>query len=109
MTLETAAQQRILVLDGAMGTRIQQYNLTEADFHGYAFLTKTAVLKGNNDVLNITRPDIVEDIHSKWKMKAGGWPWRVPGLPGGQPTVFPPPSGQDLYAVRWVPPTRPVR
>jgi len=70
MTLETAAQQRILVLDGAMGTRIQRYNLTEADFHGYAFLTKTVVLKGNNDVLNITRPDIVEDIHSKY-LEAG--------------------------------------
>ncbi len=64
------AKERVLVLDGAMGTRLQQYDLTEGDFHGYSYLTKTVVMKGNNDVLNITRPDIIEEIHCKY-LEAG--------------------------------------
>ncbi len=70
LSLREVARQKIMVLDGAMGTRLQQYSLTEADFHGYAFLTKAVVLKGNNDVLNITRPDIIEDVHCKY-LEAG--------------------------------------
>ncbi len=70
LSLREVARQKVMVLDGAMGTRLQQYGLTEADFHGYAFLTKAVVLKGNNDVLNITRPDIIEDVHCKY-LEAG--------------------------------------
>lgn len=70
LSLREVARQKVMVLDGAMGTRLQQYVLTEADFHGYAFLTKAVVLKGNNDVLNITRPDIIEDVHCKY-LEAG--------------------------------------
>ncbi len=62
-SLLSAIQQRILILDGAMGTRIQQFGLEEPDFHGYPLLRHHAVLKGNNDVLNITRPDVIEQIH----------------------------------------------
>ena len=49
-------QQRILVLDGAMGTMIQRYNLTEADYRGERFREWPHDLKGNNDLLSITRP-----------------------------------------------------
>ena len=70
LSLREVAKQKVMVLDGAMGTRLQQYGLTEADFHGYAFLTKAVVLKGNNDVLNITRPDIIEEVHCKY-LEAG--------------------------------------
>ena len=70
LSLREVARQKVMVLDGAMGTRLQQYGLTEADFHGYAFLTKAVVLKGNNDVLNITRPDIIEDVYCKY-LEAG--------------------------------------
>lgn len=56
----------MLVLDGAMGTMIQQYGLAEADFRGERFADSAALLKGNNDILNITRPDIVGDIHRKY-------------------------------------------
>ena len=61
-----AIEQRILILDGAMGTKIQQYNLAEDDFHGYMFRHYTNILKGNNDLLNITRPDVIYDIHCKY-------------------------------------------
>ena len=70
ISLRETAKHKVMVLDGAMGTRLQQYGLSEADFHGYAFLTKAVVLKGNNDVLNITRPDIIEEIHCKY-LEAG--------------------------------------
>ncbi|WP_345268696.1 methionine synthase [Nibrella viscosa] len=56
-------QQRILVLDGAMGTMIQRYNLTEADYRGERFRDWPHDLKGNNDLLSITQPDIIKEIH----------------------------------------------
>lgn len=65
-----AVANRILILDGAMGTRIQQFGLAEEDFHGYMFRSNNNILKGNNDVLNITRPDVVYDIHCKY-LQAG--------------------------------------
>ena len=65
-TLETSARTRILILDGAMGTMIQQYPLTEADFRGTRFATLPGQLKGNNDLLCLTRPDIIADIHRKY-------------------------------------------
>jgi 5-methyltetrahydrofolate--homocysteine methyltransferase len=59
-------QQRILVLDGAMGTMIQGYNLTEADFRGTHFADHKSDLKGNNDLLCLTRPDVIEEIHKAY-------------------------------------------
>lgn len=69
-TLAEAAGLRILVLDGAMGTMIQRYGLSEADFRGSRFGGSAVMLKGNNDVLNITRPDIIDGIHRKY-LEAG--------------------------------------
>ena len=65
-TLEDIVRDRILILDGAMGTMIQQYALTEEDFRGYRYRKTPGLMKGNNDMLNITRPDVVSDIHRKY-------------------------------------------
>ena len=54
---------RILLLDGAMGTMIQRYRLTEADFRGERFQDHRHDLKGNNDLLILTRPDVIGEIH----------------------------------------------
>ncbi len=56
-------QRRILVLDGAMGTMIQRHKLEEEDFRGERFKEHDSSLKGNNDLLSLTRPDIIKDIH----------------------------------------------
>ena len=61
--IQDIVKEKILILDGAMGTMIQQYNLVEKDFRGERFADSKCLLKGNNDILNITRPDVVEDIH----------------------------------------------
>jgi 5-methyltetrahydrofolate--homocysteine methyltransferase len=61
--LEQALKKRILVIDGAMGTMIQRYQLEEDDFRGERFKSHPSPLKGNNDVLSITRPDIIREIH----------------------------------------------
>lgn len=66
MRLEDLVRRRILILDGAMGTMIQRYNLTEADFRGESFRDIPGQMKGNNDLLCLTRPDIVSDIHRKY-------------------------------------------
>ncbi len=58
--------ERILVLDGAMGTMIQRYNLSEEDFRGEKFKSHLCDLKGNNDLLSITRPDIIKAIHKEY-------------------------------------------
>ena len=55
--------QRILILDGAMGTMIQAHNLQEADYRGERFVDWPSELRGNNDLLSLTRPDIIRDIH----------------------------------------------
>ena len=60
MNLREELHTRILVIDGAMGTMIQRYQLTEADFRGERFAQHPCDLKGNNDLLNITRPDVVK-------------------------------------------------
>ena len=70
MNLLEALKDRILVLDGAMGTMIQQYALQEEDFRGTRFASHPQQLKGNNDILVLTRPDIVQEIHEKY-LKAG--------------------------------------
>ena len=56
-------KERILVLDGAMGTMIQQYKLSEADYRGERFADYPSDLKGNNDLLSLTQPEIIKDIH----------------------------------------------
>ena len=63
-------QSRILVLDGAMGTIIQTYNLNEDDFRGDRFKDHKLPLKGNNDLLSITKPEIIKEIHRGY-LKAG--------------------------------------
>ena len=68
--LKSLANERILILDGAMGTMLQRYDLTEADFRGTLFLDAPNQLKGNNDLLTLTRPDVVEAIHRKY-LEAG--------------------------------------
>jgi 5-methyltetrahydrofolate--homocysteine methyltransferase len=64
------SKERILVLDGAMGTMIQRYKLQENDFRGERFKDHPCSLKGNNDLLSITRPDIILDIHRAY-LQAG--------------------------------------
>jgi 5-methyltetrahydrofolate--homocysteine methyltransferase len=59
-------KKRILVLDGAMGTMIQQYKLTEEDFRGERFKNHPSSLKGNNDILSITKPEVIKEIHRKY-------------------------------------------
>jgi len=59
-------KERILILDGAMGTMIQRHPLEEEDFRGERFQNHTHPLKGNNDLLSITRPDIIKDIHRQY-------------------------------------------
>jgi 5-methyltetrahydrofolate--homocysteine methyltransferase len=61
--LKEAVKHRILVLDGAMGTMLQRYNLTEADYRGTRYADWPSDLKGNHDLLNLTRPDVVEQVH----------------------------------------------
>ena len=68
--MQQLINERILVLDGAMGTMIQQYNLSEADFRGERFKDIPGQLKGNNDMLCLTRPDVIEEIHRKY-LEAG--------------------------------------
>jgi 5-methyltetrahydrofolate--homocysteine methyltransferase len=64
--LQKAVQERILVLDGAMGTMIQQYKLSEADYRGERFKDWHTDIKGNNDLLSLTQPQIIEEIHLQY-------------------------------------------
>lgn len=66
MEIHEILRERILVLDGAMGTMIQRYKLDENDFRGERFKNHPQSLKGNNDLLSITRPDIIEEIHREY-------------------------------------------
>ena len=70
MSIRDIIKHRILVLDGAMGTMIQSYGLTEDDFRGMRFADSNVEMKGNNDMLNITRPDVILDIHRRY-LRAG--------------------------------------
>jgi 5-methyltetrahydrofolate--homocysteine methyltransferase len=63
-------EERIVLLDGAMGTMIQQYKLEEEDYRGEEYKNHSINLKNNNDVLNITKPDLIEEIHRKY-LEAG--------------------------------------
>lgn len=66
MSIQDILKERILILDGAMGTMIQRYPLDEKDFRGERFKDHQHPLKGNNDLLSITRPDIIEAIHRQY-------------------------------------------
>ncbi len=68
--LTEAVQRRVLVIDGAMGTMIQRHRLTEADFRGSILANHPYDLKGNNDLLCLTQPTIIEEIHRQY-LKAG--------------------------------------
>ena len=68
--LERALMQRILVLDGAMGTMIQRYRLTEAEYRGERFADWRKDLRGNNDLLTLTRPEVIREIHRQY-LEAG--------------------------------------
>ncbi|MDR1631614.1 MAG: methionine synthase [Dysgonamonadaceae bacterium] len=70
MINETILNDRILILDGAMGTMIQQYNLTEEDYRGTLFANSSKQQKGNNDLLSITQPAIIKAIHIQY-LEAG--------------------------------------
>ncbi len=63
-------KQRVLILDGAMGTMLQRRHLTEADFRGDRFKDHACMLAGNNDILSLTRPEIIADIHRQY-LEAG--------------------------------------
>jgi 5-methyltetrahydrofolate--homocysteine methyltransferase len=65
-SLHDAIRNRILILDGAMGTMIQRYKLLEEDYRGERFANWHTDVKGNNDLLNLTRPDIIEAIHREY-------------------------------------------
>jgi len=64
--IQQTLQERILVLDGAMGTMLQQYKFTEADFRGERFKDYPTPLQGNNDLLSITQPEAIKTIHAKY-------------------------------------------
>lgn len=68
--IKSLMQQRVLILDGAMGTMIQSYNLQEEDYRGERFKNLPGIQKGNNDLLVITRPDVIGDIHRRY-LEAG--------------------------------------
>ncbi len=68
--IQSALESRILVIDGAMGTMIQRYKLEEADYRGERFKDWPSDLKGNNDLLSLTRPDIISAIHREY-LEAG--------------------------------------
>ena len=70
MTLHEAVKDRILVLDGAMGTMIQRYKLTEEDYRGERFKDFHLDIKGNNDLLCITKPEVISAIHKEY-LEAG--------------------------------------
>ncbi|EJF90390.1 methionine synthase [Bartonella tamiae] len=64
--LQAAAQERILILDGAMGTQIQDLHYDEKDFRGHRFVSCDCALQGNNDLLTLTQPKAIEDIHFRY-------------------------------------------
>ena len=63
-------RERILVLDGAMGTMIQRHQLTEEDYRGERFAAWPSDLRGNNDLLSITAPEVIREIHAEY-LEAG--------------------------------------
>ena len=69
-TIQELVRERILILDGALGTMIQKYNLSEEEFRGERFVEQPGQMKGNNDLLCLTAPHVIQDIHRKY-LEAG--------------------------------------
>ena len=69
-TIQDALKERILIIDGAMGTMIQRYKLSEEDYRGARFADYPSDLKGNNDLLSITKPEVIKAIHLEY-LEAG--------------------------------------
>jgi 5-methyltetrahydrofolate--homocysteine methyltransferase len=69
-TIQDCLKEKILIIDGAMGTMIQRYKLTEADYRGERFKNWASDIKGNNDLLSITQPQIIKEIHKQY-LEAG--------------------------------------
>ena len=65
-SIKELARERVLIMDGAMGTMIQRYKLQESDYRGDRFKNFHTDLKGNNDLLSITQPDIIKKIHQEY-------------------------------------------
>lgn len=78
-------KERILVMDGAMGTAIQELRLNEADFRGERFKDAASDLKGNNELLTLTRPEVIQKIHLDYLL-AGADIWKPTP---SQPTPYP--------------------
>src|SRR5215203_6883477 len=70
MNIRNELEKRILIIDGAMGTMIQRYKLSEEDYRGERFKDWPSDLKGNNDLLSLTQPHIIREIHGKY-LEAG--------------------------------------
>ena len=68
--LQAELNKRIMILDGAMGTMIQKYKFSEEDYRGQRFATYEHSLKGNNDLLSLTQPEVIKNIHLEF-LKAG--------------------------------------
>ena len=66
MNIEKELKNRILVLDGAMGTMLQAYKFSEEDFRGERFKDYPTPLQGNNDLLTLTQPEAIKTIHAKY-------------------------------------------
>jgi len=64
--IEAILRERIMVLDGGMGTMIQRHKLSEEDFRGHEFQDHARPLKGNNDILSITQPNVIYQIHKDY-------------------------------------------
>ena len=89
-TLDDCSRTRILVLDGAMGTMIQRHKLTEADFRGERFKDHPRDLSGNNDLLVLTRPDVIGGIHravSRGRQPTSSRPTRSAATRSPRPTT----------------------
>lgn len=73
-TIQECLKERILIIDGAMGTMIQRYKLAEADYRGERFKDWPSDVKGNNDLLCLTHPQIIKEIHKQY-LEAGADDW----------------------------------
>jgi Methionine synthase I (cobalamin-dependent), methyltransferase domain len=64
--IKNILRKKIMIFDGAMGTMLQSYNLTESDFRGDDFVNHSVDIKGNNDLLCLTKPNVVKEIHKTY-------------------------------------------
>ena len=108
MTLRQAVAERILLLDGAMGTMIQTYGLGETDFRGELFPDIPCQMMGNNDVLSLTRPDVILDIHRRY-LQAGAEPTPSAASVSQWPTIIASRMSGNSTSPRHPWPVRPLR